>query len=285
MELVEWFDKPEVEGAVMIAAFTGWNDAGDAASEAARYLARRYEGERVAAIDPELFYDFASVRPSVRLEDDDRQIDWPNNEVRLAELDDGRPLVTVHGIEPRLRWRTFSNTVIDIARQLDVGTVITLGALLTDTHHHAPIDVIGTSNNEVISIELGSPPSQYEGPTGIIGVLNDAFHRAEFDSLSFWAAVPSYVGHSPSPKAALALVQRIVEFLDIPLGATDLQIAAASYDRQVEELVSSDPSLAEYAQQILDEEATEAAEEISEMADNPEALMDELEQFLRQQDE
>jgi len=285
VELVEWLDTPEIEGAVMIAAFTGWNDAGDAASEATSYLARRYEGHPVATIDPELFYDFASVRPSVRLDGEERQIDWPNNEIRLAELDDGRPLVTIHGIEPRLRWRTFSNVVIDVARRLDVSTVITLGALLTDTHHQAPIDVIGTSNNEVISIELGMPASSYEGPTGIVGVLNDAFHRAGFDSLSFWAAVPSYIGHSPSPKAALALVQRTVEFLDIPLGATDLQIAAASYDRQVEDLVASDPSLAEYAEQILEEEATEAAEEISEMADNPEALMDELEQFLRQQDE
>ncbi|MDG2112441.1 MAG: PAC2 family protein [Actinomycetota bacterium] len=285
MELVDWLETPDVSNSVMIAAFTGWNDAGDAASEATRYLARRYEGRRVAEIDPELFYDFASVRPSVRLDGDEREIDWPSNQVRLAELDDGRSLVTVLGIEPRLRWRTFSDSVIEIARKLDVSTVITLGALLTDTHHQAPIDVMGTSNNDVINIELGTTPSSYEGPTGIIGVLNDAFHRSGFDSLSFWAAVPSYIGHSPSPKAALALVQKVVEFLDIPLGATDLQIAAASYDRQVDELVESDPSLAEYAQQILDDEAEEAAEEISEMAENPEALMDELEQFLRQQEE
>ena len=285
MELVEWLDRPEVSDAIMIAAFTGWNDAGDAASEAARYLARRYEGREIAKIDPELFYDFASVRPIVRLDGDDRQIDWPSNEVRLSELDDGRALVTVLGIEPRLRWRTFSDAVMSVAKQLDVRTVITLGALLTDTHHQAPIDVIGTSNNDVINIELGMTPSTYEGPTGIIGVLNDTFHRAGYDSLSFWAAVPSYIGHSPSPKAALALVQRVVDFLDIPLGATDLQIAAASYDRQLEELVSSDPGLAEYAQQILDDEAEEAAEQISEMVDNPEALMNELEQFLRQQEE
>ena len=198
---------------------------------------------------------------------------------------DGRPLVTLLGIEPRLRWRTFGETVCQIATRLNVSTAITLGALLTDTHHQAPVDVIGTSNNDVINLQIGTRPSNYEGPTGIVGVLNDAMHRASFDSLSFWAAVPSYIGHSPSPKAALALVQRVVEFLDIPLGATDLQIAAASYDRQVDELVDSDPSLAEYAQQILDDEAEEAAEQISEMAENPEALMDELEEFLRQQDD
>ena len=281
VEHVEWSEHPVLQDAVLLAAFTGWNDAGDAATEAVGYLTRRYECRRIATIDPEYFYDFASVRPSVRLEGDERRIDWPVNEVRLGELDDGRPLVTVLGIEPRLRWRTFSQALLTVADQLSAKTVITLGALLTDTHHQAPVDVIGTSNNEVINIELGLPPSQYEGPTGIIGVLNDAFHRAGFDSLSFWAAVPSYIGHNPSPKAALALVQRVVEFLDIPLGATDLQIAAASYDRQINELVESDPNLAEYAQQILDD----ATDEISDMADNPEAMIDELEQYLRQQDE
>ena len=281
VEHVEWSEHPVLQDAVLLAAFTGWNDAGDAATEAVGYLTRRYECRRIATIDPEYFYDFASVRPSVRLEGDERRIDWPVNEVRLGELDDGRPLVTVLGIEPRLRWRTFSQALLTVADQLSAKTVITLGALLTDTHHQAPVDVIGTSNNEVINIELGLPPSQYEGPTGIIGVLNDAFHRAGFDSLSFWAAVPAYIGHNPSPKAALALVQRVVEFLDIPLGATDLQIAAASYDRQINELVESDPNLAEYAQQILDD----ATDEISDMADNPQAMIDELEQYLRQQDE
>lgn len=281
VEHVEWSEHPVLQDAVLLAAFTGWNDAGDAATEAVGYMTRRYECRRIATIDPEYFYDFASVRPSVRLEGDERRIDWPVNEVRLGELDDGRPLVTVLGIEPRLRWRTFSQALLTVADQLSAKTVITLGALLTDTHHQAPVDVIGTSNNEVINIELGLPPSQYEGPTGIIGVLNDAFHRAGFDSLSFWAAVPSYIGHNPSPKAALALVQRVVEFLDIPLGATDLQIAAASYDRQINELVESDPNLAEYAQQILDD----ATDEISDMADNPQAMIDELEQYLRQQDE
>ena len=281
VEHVEWSEHPVLQDAVLLAAFTGWNAAGDAATEAVGYLTRRYDCQRIATIDTEYFYDFASVRPSVRLEGDERRIDWPVNEVRLGELDDGRPLVTVLGIEPRLRWRTFSEALLTVADRLSAKTVITLGALLTDTHHQAPVDVIGASNNEVINIELGLTPSQYEGPTGIIGVLNDAFHRADFDSLSFWAAVPSYIGHNPSPKAALALVQRVVEFLDIPLGATDLQIAAASYDRQITELVESDPNLAEYAQQILDD----ATDEISDMADNPQAMIDELEQYLRQQDE
>jgi|TARA_Y100000817_G_scaffold314764_1_gene314990 hypothetical protein len=281
VEHVEWSEQPDLNNAILLAAFTGWNDAGDAATEAVGYLSRRYECRRVATIDPEYFYDFASVRPNVRLEGDERRIDWPVNEVRVGELDDGRPLITVLGIEPRLRWRTFSEALVTIAGQLSAKTVVTLGALLTDTHHQAPVDVIGASNNEVINLELALPPTQYEGPTGIIGVLNDTFHRANFDSLSFWAAVPSYIGHNPSPKAALALVQRVVDFLDIPLGATDLQIAAASYDRQINELVDSDPNLAEYAQQLLDD----TDEEFNDLEDNPQAMIDELEQFLRQQDE
>ena len=281
VEHVDWTEHPVLEDAVVLSAFTGWNDAGDAATEAVGYLTRRYDCRQVATIDPEYFYDFASVRPSVRLEGDERRIDWPVNEVRVGELDDGRPLVTILGIEPRLRWRTFSEALVSVADQLSAGTVITLGALLTDTHHQAPVDVIGASNNEVINLELGLTSSQYEGPTGIIGVLHDAFHRGGFDSLSFWAAVPSYIGHNPSPKAALALVQRVVAFRDIPLGGTALQIAAASYDRQINELVDSDPNLAEYAQQLLDD----ASEELNDMADNPQAMIDDLERFLRQQDE
>ena len=281
VEHVDWSERPVLQDAVLLSAFTGWNDAGDAATEAVGYLTRRYDCRQIATIDPEYFYDFASVRPNVRLEGEERHIDWPINEVRVWELDDGRALVTILGIEPRLRWRTFSEALISVATQLSAQTVITLGALLTDTHHQAPVEVIGASNNEVINLELAQSPSQYEGPTGIIGVLNDAFHHGGFDSLSFWAAVPSYIGHNPSPKAALALVQRVVDFLDIPLGATDLQIAAASYDRQINELVESDPNLAEYAEQLLDD----ATDELTDMADNPQAMIDELEQFLRQQDE
>ena len=281
VEHVDWSERPVLQDAVLLSAFTGWNDAGDAATEAVGYLTRRYDCRQIATIDPEYFYDFASVRPNVRLEGEERHIDWPINEVRVGELDDGRALVTILGIEPRLRWRTFSEALISVATQLSAQTVITLGALLTDTHHLAPVEVIGASNNEVINFALAQSPSQYEGPTGIIGVLNDAFHHGGFDSLSFWAAVPSYIGHNPSPKAALALVQRVVDFLDIPLGATDLQIAAASYDRQINELVESDPNLAEYAEQLLDD----ATDELTDMADNPQAMIDELEQFLRQQDE
>ena len=223
VEHVEWSEHPVLQDAVLLAAFTGWNDAGDAATEAVGYLTRRYDCQRIATIDPEYFYDFASVRPSVRLEGDERRIDWPVNEVRLGELDDGRPLVTVLGIEPRLRWRTFSQALLTVADQLSAKTVITLGALLTDTHHQAPVDVIGASNNEVINIELGLTPLNMKAQQGSLE-CSMTFSSSRLRQPVIRRRCP-HIGHNPSPKAALALVQRVVEFLDIPLGATDLQIA------------------------------------------------------------
>jgi proteasome assembly chaperone (PAC2) family protein len=284
---VEWFDRPELSDAVMITAFSGWNDAADAATEAVRYLARRWDARTVASIDAESFYDFASARPTIRLIDGERrQLEWPRNEFMVAELEDGRPLVLLLGIEPRLLWRTFTEAVHGAAEALGVTTIVTLGALLTETHHDRAIEVVGASNNEELNDRLDLRPSTYEGPTGITGVLNDACHRAGFNSLSFWAAVPSYLGQSPSPKAALSLVHRVADFLDITLGATDLQIAAASYERQIAELMEDDPDLAAYAQQLLDDEAMEAKDEdVPELENDPEALIDELEQFLRQQDD
>ncbi len=281
---LDWLERPELSDAVLIAAFSGWNDAGDAATESAKFLRRRFRSHPVAQVDPELFYDFASVRPSVRLTDGERHIDWPRPEVRVGELDDGRPLVTMLGVEPRLRWRTFSDVVVETAQTLGVSTVVTLGALLTDTHHNAPVNVVGASNNAALNLTMGLRQSTYEGPTGIIGVLNDACHRAGFSSVSFWATVPTYVHNYPSPKAALALAERVAQFLGITLGDSELHSAAANYGRQIDELVAGDNTLAQYAQQILEESAAEAVEDFSEMVDNPDALMSELEQFLRQQE-
>ena len=288
MEHLQWFDEVDLSDSVMVVAFSGWNDAADAATEAARYLARRYDARPIAAIDPEAFYDFASARPSIRLVGEERrELDWPRNQFLLAELENGRPLIILIGIEPRLLWRTFSESVTTAAKRLGVNTVVTLGALLTETHHEQPIDVVGASNNERISAELDLTPSTYEGPTGIIGVLNDACHQEGLDSLSFWAPVPSYLGQSPSPKAALAIVKKVADFLGLSLDATDLQIASASYDRQVTELLESDQELAAYAEQLREElvDDDNFVDEVTELEDNPEALIDELEQFLRQQDD
>ncbi len=282
---LEWFERPEPSSdSVLIAAFSGWNDAGDAATESAKYLRRRFRCHPVAQIDPEYFYDFASVRPSVQVVDGERQIDWPTPDVRIGEADDGRTVITVLGVEPRLRWRTFCDVIIEMANSLGVSTVVTLGALLTDTHHNAPINVVGASNNAALNLTMGLRQSTYEGPTGIIGVLNDACHRAGFASVSFWATVPTYVHNYPSPKAALALAERVARFMGINLGESELHSAAANYGHQIDELVAGDDTLAQYAQQILEESAAEAVEDFSEMVENPDGLFDELEQFLRQQE-
>ena len=238
---LEWLERPEPgKDTILIAAFSGWNDAGDAATESAKYLRRRFRCHPVAHIDPEYFYDFASVRPSVQVTDGERKIDWPTPDVRIGEVDDGRPVVTVLGVEPRLRWRTFCDVIIEMANSLGVSTVVTLGALLTDTHHNAPVNVVGASNNTALNLNMGLRQSTYEGPTGIIGVLNDACHRAGFDSVSFWATVPTYVHNYPSPKAALALAERVGQFLGVTLGESELHSAAANYGRQIDELVAGD---------------------------------------------
>jgi len=176
------------------------------------------------------------------------------------------------------------DVIIEMAESLGVSTVVTLGALLTDTHHNAPVNVVGASNNTALNLNMGLRQSTYEGPTGIIGVLNDACHRAGFDSVSFWATVPTYVHNYPSPKAALALAERVGQFLGVTLGESELHSAAANYGRQIDELVAGDDTLAQYAQQILEESAAEAVEDFSEMVENPDGLIDELEQFLRQQE-
>ena len=281
---INWLERPKLSQATMLVAFSGWNDAGDAATEATNYLQHRYDGKRVASIDPEYFYDFASVRPNVLLASGERRIVWPRPEVWLGKLDDGKPLVTMVGVEPRLRWRTFCETVVALASEMSISQVVTLGALLTNTHHKSPVNVVGASANAELSLSLGLRPSTYEGPTGIIGVLNDACHRAGFDSVSFWAAVPTYASSYPSPKAVLALIERVAEFLKMTIDDQELQAAAVAYEDHIDDVVESDSRLSQYAQKVLEDSAAEAAEDFIEMAENPDTLVNELEQFLRQKD-
>ncbi len=283
-DCIDWLERPKLQGATMLAAFSGWNDAGDAATEATKYMRHRFRGRPVASIDPEYFYDFASVRPNVHLHEGERRIDWPRPEIRVGEMDDGKPLVTLIGVEPRLRWRTFSEAIIILANEMGVNQVVTLGALLTGTHHKSPVNVVGASSNPELSLDLGLRPSTYEGPTGIIGVLNDACHRAGFASVSFWAAVPTYASAYPSPKAALALVQRVAAFLGTTIDDPELHTAAAVYEEHVDEVVAGDSRLSEYAQRLWEDSEAEAADDIMDMAENPEYLMNELERFLRQKD-
>lgn len=275
MDHVRWTTRPRLRRPVLVAAFEGWNDAGDAASSAVRWLCERWEAEPFAHIDPEEFFDFSSTRPRVHLVDGiQREIVWPGLEFSFANIPGTeRDVMFLLGTEPQLRWRTFCSEVADVAAVCDVQLALTLGALLADVSHAAPVSVIGTAYDPDVVADLGLTRSTYEGPTGIVGVLHDCLSRASLPSASFWAAVPSYVPGAPSPKAQLALIERAAQTLQVGVTTLDLEIAAASYERQITELVEADEETAAYVR------ALEAAQD--EADPDPEDFVAEVEQFLR----
>jgi predicted ATP-grasp superfamily ATP-dependent carboligase len=245
---VVWQHHPRLRRPVLLAAFEGWNDAGDAASFALRYLADQWNTHPFAEIDLEDFIDFTSSRPTVRLEDDgERVVDWPKHELGAAEVPWGSAdVVTLVGPEPHLRWRSYVAEIIALAQELDVSMVVTLGALLAEVPHNRPVSVVGTADNPAVRRRLNLRSSRYEGPTGIVGALGNACSEAGIDHVSLWATVPTYVSAAPSPKAALALVERVAELLRGPATTTDLEIAASAYVRQIDELVERDDETAAY---------------------------------------
>ena len=267
----------------MIAAFEGWNDAAEAASTAARHLHDRWQARRFATLDPEEFYDFSSTRPQVRLtEGMTREIDWPTNELSCAALPGhDRDVVLLVGVEPQLRWRTFCSELVGLAGDLGVEMLVTLGALLADVPHTRPVPITGTAADPELVRRLDLQRSRYEGPTGIVGVLHDAFRRTDVPSASLWAAVPHYVASTPSPKACLALVQRVTQLLDVSMPTTDLEIATAAYERQVSEVVAADDDVASYVRR-LEENSDEDDDDELELSSG-DAIAAELEQFLREQ--
>ena len=275
MQHVRWKRRPALQGPVVIAAFEGWNDAGDAASTAGRWLRDRWAPEVVADIDCEDFFDFTTTRPQVRLDGDIRKIDWPITDISVGD-GAGVDAVVVLGHEPQLRWRTFTDQIVDVCREVDASMVLTLGALLAEVPHTKPTQVMGTAVDQATIDRLGLARSRYEGPTGIVGVLMDAVHAAGFPSASLWAAVSAYVPGAPSPKAALALVQRAADLLTIPVDVTDLQIASAAYERQVTDVVDDDEEMTEYVAR-LEERWTDDDEP------SPASLVEEVERFLREQ--
>src|SRR5439155_23562622 len=209
MDHVEWRERPELRKPALVCAFKGWNDAGEAASAALGFLADSFDATEIARIDPEEFYDFTAVRPTVRLsEGQTRVIDWPDNSLHAARVAGAEhDLVLFQGVEPSLRWRTFCQTVIDMARELGCEMVITLGALLADVPHTRPVPMTGICSDQVMVQRLGFEQSNYEGPTGIVGVLHHACAQAGLTAVSLWASVPHYVAAAPNPKAALALIR------------------------------------------------------------------------------
>ncbi len=276
--------RPQLNRPTLITAFEGWNDAGDAATTAASHLAGRWGCVPVAEIDPEPFFDFTAARPTVHLDKDKaRRIDWPVNEVRVARLDDpGTDAVVLIGTEPQLRWRTFTHQLISLAGLLGVERVITLGALLAEVPHSRDVEVYGAADDEELRAELGLTPSTYEGPTGIVGVLSSACRDAGYSTASFWSAVPSYMPAAPSPKAALALVNRVCALMRAPVPTFDLEQRAKTYERELTRIVAEDEETAEYVARL--ERAWDAGQQETEdasLSDDPDRLVAEVEKFLR----
>jgi len=263
---------------VMIAAFAGWNDAADSASAAVEHLEGEWGSEVLATLDPEEFYDFQVNRPNVVIDElGVRSVEWPTTRLSLARTPEGtRDVILVRGIEPSMRWRTFCRELIDLASSFGVETIVTLGALLADTPHTRPVPVTGVAADATVAGSLSVELSRYEGPTGIVGVLQEACTEAGLPAVSFWAAVPHYVAQAPCPKATLALLRRVEDLLDLSLPLGDLPEEARAWQHGVDELAAEDPEVGEYVRQL--EEARDAAD-LPEASG--EAIAREFERYLR----
>ncbi len=244
MQPLQWERRPDgLRAPAIVCAFKGWNDAGDAASTAVQFVGTSLGAARFASIDPEEFYDFQSTRPQVRVDEQGvREITWPAVEIFEARVPRApRDLVLIVGHEPSMRWRTFSQLIIDLAEALGAQLVVSLGALLADVAHTRPISITGIASDRSLVDRLDLLSSTYEGPTGIVGALQAACGRAGLPAASLWAAVPHYIASAPNPKAALALVRKLEGLVGVSVDATELETATVDYERQVNLAVQSDP--------------------------------------------
>jgi proteasome assembly chaperone (PAC2) family protein len=271
---------PVLRDPVLVAAFEGWNDAGDAATGAIEHLELTWDATPLAALDPDDYYDFQVNRPIVSLVDGvSRRITWPTTRLSVcrpagADFD----LVLVRGIEPNMRWRTFCDELLEIVRELGVQTVVTLGALLSDSPHTRPTPVTGTSYDSASATRYGLERSRYEGPTGIVGVLQDACVSIGIPALSFWAAVPHYVAQPPNPKATIALLHRVEEVLDIAVPLGELPAQADEWQKLVDEMAEEDEEVQEYIRNLEERDDGDMHEA------SGETIAKEFERYLRRRD-
>jgi proteasome assembly chaperone (PAC2) family protein len=274
--------RPTLERPVLVTAFRGWNDGGQGASLAAQHLVTTWDAEKFADIDPEGFFDFQAARPRVSLVDGlTRHIDWPENDFFHASPGGERDIVLLVGTEPNVRWRTFTELVVDLVRDLGIELIISLGALLADVPHTRPAPVTGAGSDPELVERLGLQASRYEGPTGIVGVLHDACRQAGIPSVSFWAAVPHYVSLAPSPRAALALCDRLSALLEMPIDVAELEAMVEGYTSHVTEAVSSDEDAVAYVDEL--EQRVDLIEEHD--VPSGESIAAELTRFLREREE
>ncbi len=283
MSDVIWSKRAKLRRPVLVAAFRGWNDAGDAASAAVEFVRAQLEPSLVARIDPEEFLDFTAVRPMIKLtEGRTRMIEWPDTTLSAATIPgaDG-DLVVLQGVEPALRWRRYTEAIIEAARALDVRMVITLGALLADVPHTRPVSVTAIGSDASLVNRLGFEGTSYEGPTGITGVLHHACAAAQLPSVSLWASVPHYVAASPNPKVALALVRAFEGAAGVVIDAGELEAAADDYERQVSAAVASDPEVRGYVER-LESAADDVSEETPGNLPSGDTIASDFQRFLRQ---
>jgi proteasome assembly chaperone (PAC2) family protein len=285
MQPLRWERRPDgLRAPALVAAFEGWNDAGDAASSALTFVGGALNARRFATIDPEEFYDFQATRPTIRFVDGiSRQVDWPEVEIHAASAPGAvRDLVLVTGHEPSFRWRTFCDTIVDLAEALGVQSIVTLGSLLADVPHTRPVSISGLASDEALIERVGLNQSSYQGPTGIVGVLHDACQRRGIPSVSLWAAVPHYVAVSPNPKGALALVRKLEGVVGVAVDATDLEEAAGEYERQVNRAVESDPDVQAFVERLERAAAEEEEPPDPDSLPSGDVLAREFQRFLRQ---
>jgi predicted ATP-grasp superfamily ATP-dependent carboligase len=284
MQPLRWEYRPDgLRAPALVCAFKGWNDAADAASSAITFVGRALGAQRFATIDPEEFYDFQATRPLIKLVDGHaREIVWPEVELYEARIPRApRDLILLTGSEPSFRWRTFGKLVVELAEAIGAQLVVSLGALLADVPHTRPVSVTGLSSDPALVARLGLTQSSYEGPTGIVGVLHAACQQAGLPSASLWAAVPHYIAAAPNPKAALALVRKLEGLVGVAVDASELEIAAGDYERQVNVAVQSDPDVQAFVERLELAAESELGEEPGSLPSG-ESIARDLQRFLRQ---
>ena len=279
--MIEIVEVPELVSPVLIAAFEGWNDAADAASSVVDHLIKVWDAKVVAAIDPEDFYDFQMNRPVVGTNDSGmRRITWPSTQISVARPPGAsRDVVLLRGIEPNLRWRQFCAELLAASDELGTELVVTLGALLADTPHTRPIPVTGTATEPDLADRLKLEQSNYEGPTGIVGVFQDACTQMDVPAVSYWAAVPHYVAQPPCPKATLALLGQLEDLLEISIPLADLPAEDRAWERGVDELAEEDEEIGDYVRAL---EETRDTAELPEASG--EAIAREFERYLKRRE-
>jgi hypothetical protein len=276
--VTEFDGLPVLRSPVAIAAFEGWNDAADASTAVVEHLEEIWRASVVASLDPEEFYDFQVNRPTITLTDGEvRKIEWPTTRFSVASPPDAeQDIVLIRGIEPSMRWRTFCDELLEVCHSLDVTRVVLLGALLADVPFTRPLPISGSASDRAIAERYGLALSRYEGPVGIVSVLQDAAHRAELSAMSFWVHVPHYANNPPCPKATLALLHRIEEVLDLPIPTANLAEESADWENRLRQASEQDAELAEYVRELEERSGDEGIQPLT-----GDEIAQEFERYLR----